>query len=329
MPDFLPPKTQLFHPAGRDIGAFPSGPRAPVAVDAAQATAWPRCDWLLSASESADWIAYAPCSNPASLQIIQSDLLSDAASLWSGKHTVILTAVSPLPHALENILQPLWVPFVHRMSAWELLVLPREFLANAGKLPLSDLVLQNNPVLKAARRGLAQEHLPGLTASQPSLNEKQLRLAIRKALKESNTSAQSCTCLEAGLLLLHDFDDTCHSLVQSLEGRGALHSADYWHGIMHRREPDAANASWWFRKVKDHPVLTQLGANLHNWLEEFQVPPEVLRCTDHLTGNRRVFDPIRLTNLANSAFDDRSGFAAQTAQILQYWEAISLLAFGD
>jgi hypothetical protein len=98
---------------------------------------------------------------------------------------------------------------------------------------------------------------------------------------------------------------------------------------MHRREPDAANASWWFRKVQNHPSLKILGVNLRTWLEELHVPPEILSCADNFTGHRWAFDPIRLTNLANSALDDRSGFAAQTAQILQYWEAVSLLTFGD
>lgn len=329
MSDFLPQKTQVFYPAGCDIGTFQSGPRPPIAVDALSANAWPRCDWLLSASDSADWIAYAPCGNPTSLQIIQSELLPKIAAVWSGQHTVILNAVSPLPEALENTLQPLLVPFVYRTSAWELLVLPREFLANAGKLPLSDLVLQNNPILKSARRGLATQHLPALTASQPSLDENAFSRAIRRLFQNFRTLSAHRSCLEAGLLLLHDFDDSCHSLVQSLEGRGALQSADYWHGIMHRREPDAANASWWFRKAQNHPSLKILGVNLRTWLEELHVPPEILSCADNFTGHRWAFDPIRLTNLANSALDDRSGFAAQTAQILQYWEAVSLLTFGD
>ena len=56
------------------------------------------------------------------------------------------------------------------------------------------------------------------------------------------------TALRAGLLIWHDFLDEGHGLAQNLEGvppgRG-----DHWHAIMHRREPDYANAKYWFRRI--------------------------------------------------------------------------------
>jgi hypothetical protein len=60
-------------------------------------------------------------------------------------------------------------------------------------------------------------------------------------------------CL-AGLWLLHDFLDESHRLSQDID----TPAGSYWHGIMHRREPDAGNAKYWFRRVGDHPVLRLL-----------------------------------------------------------------------
>ena len=56
-------------------------------------------------------------------------------------------------------------------------------------------------------------------------------------------------CL-AGLWLLHDFLDESHRISQGLHGR----EGSYWHGMMHRREGDYANAKYWFRRVGAHPI---------------------------------------------------------------------------
>jgi hypothetical protein len=61
-------------------------------------------------------------------------------------------------------------------------------------------------------------------------------------------------CCLAGLWLLHDFLDESHTISQDIAGA----EGSYWHGIMHRREPDAANAAYWFRRVGLHPVVSLL-----------------------------------------------------------------------
>lgn len=64
--------------------------------------------------------------------------------------------------------------------------------------------------------------------------------------------------LKAGLLLWYDALDEGHEYCQSVEGKGKNRAADYWHAIMHRREPDYGNAKYWFRRVGYHPVFDSL-----------------------------------------------------------------------
>ena len=59
--------------------------------------------------------------------------------------------------------------------------------------------------------------------------------------------AEAC---RSGLWLYHDYLDTSHTISQSI----STPTGSYWHGIMHRREPDFSNAKYWFRRVGRHPV---------------------------------------------------------------------------
>src|SRR5262249_17861194 len=60
-------------------------------------------------------------------------------------------------------------------------------------------------------------------------------------------------CL-AGVWLYYDFLDESHTISQGIEPT----TGSYWHGIMHRREPDPSNAAYWFRCVGDHPIFETL-----------------------------------------------------------------------
>ena len=60
--------------------------------------------------------------------------------------------------------------------------------------------------------------------------------------------------LQSGLLLWNDALDASHTVSQDIESK----TGSYWHGIMHRREPDYSNAKYWFGRVRVHPIFPKL-----------------------------------------------------------------------
>jgi hypothetical protein len=62
------------------------------------------------------------------------------------------------------------------------------------------------------------------------------------------------TALSAGVWQMNGFLDQSHELAQSVEGKGKNRAGDYWHAIMHRREPDYSNAKYWLRRVGQHGI---------------------------------------------------------------------------
>jgi hypothetical protein len=66
-----------------------------------------------------------------------------------------------------------------------------------------------------------------------------------------HNAARACL---AGLWLYHDFLDESHAISQDI----ATADGSFWHAIMHRREPDAWNSKYWWRRVGNHPVFAQL-----------------------------------------------------------------------
>jgi hypothetical protein len=61
----------------------------------------------------------------------------------------------------------------------------------------------------------------------------------------------------AGLWLAHGCLDESHAISQGIE----TPTGSYWHGIMHRLEPDFSNSKYWFRRVGRHPIFPALYAD--------------------------------------------------------------------
>jgi hypothetical protein len=83
--------------------------------------------------------------------------------------------------------------------------------------------------------------------------EAQVRLRNQKASKLFVDAYAPKEAL-AGLWLYFSCWNECHEIAQSLETPEAY----FWHAILHRQEPDAGNASYWFRRVGSHAIFPDL-----------------------------------------------------------------------
>jgi hypothetical protein len=58
----------------------------------------------------------------------------------------------------------------------------------------------------------------------------------------------------AGLLLRLGHWEQAHTVAQDI----STAEGSYWHGIVHRIEPDSGNSGYWFRRVGTHPIFPEL-----------------------------------------------------------------------
>ena len=106
-----------------------------------------------------------------------------------------------------------------------------------------------------------ESRLPRLGLTQGTPSQSRLIREIQstpldKILGSAIQNRSMAEAVKAGLCVGLDAWEEAHAIVQDLD----TIEGSYWHGIVHRREPDAGNAKYWFRRVGPHPVLEQLGS---------------------------------------------------------------------
>ncbi|HBY64788.1 MAG TPA: hypothetical protein DEH78_33635 [Solibacterales bacterium] len=80
------------------------------------------------------------------------------------------------------------------------------------------------------------------------------RLLAAASAAELFPAARAPQAALAGLWLYFSCLDESHSLSQDIPSP----EGSFWHGIMHRQEPDPGNAGYWFRRVGAHAVFPAL-----------------------------------------------------------------------
>ena len=97
------------------------------------------------------------------------------------------------------------------------------------------------------------ERLMPLTSKSCSSEEARTVLTMKNPVSIFPAAAHPEAAL-SGLWLYFSCFDESHSISQDLE----TPEGSYWHGILHRQEPDAGNAAYWFRRVGSHPTFEPL-----------------------------------------------------------------------
>jgi hypothetical protein len=126
-------------------------------------------------------------------------------------------------------------------------------------------------------------------------------------------SEASRRCLRSLVWLWNDHLEEAHVEVQDLRGADAA----FVHGIMHRREPDASNARYWFHRVGAHPVFDALPAVV------VPVLGSVTTLGRHLIRWGR-WDPMAFIDAVSAAQGEVGSADATVLRELQRWEMLTL-----
>lgn len=152
----------------------------------------------------------------------------------------------------------------------------------------------------AAARLLVGDRLnvlgPGTPNSDARHDLEQLTVDLLLGGRAPGDTQMAQACL-AGLWLLHDYLDRSHTISQ------AIHTASgsFWHGIMHRREPDYDNAKYWFRRVGDHAVFDPLCQAARQLAAAADLAPEA-----QFLATQTRWDPFRFVDLVEAVEHGRS-----------------------
>jgi hypothetical protein len=152
------------------------------------------------------------------------------------------------------------------------------------------------------------------------LREHTQNLPLRKLLT-TISSPTDLLALQAGLWQMHDFLDESHACSQQIEGEGIDRNGDYWHAIMHRREPDFENSKYWFRRVGQHPIFKQLPEIAQQALSDY---PEAATWCDRLCRHGQ-WDAFAFVDLCQAAHRTEESPLANAARRIQWAEMLLLL----
>jgi hypothetical protein len=98
----------------------------------------------------------------------------------------------------------------------------------------------------------------------------------------------------AGLLLWNDDLHASHDICQGIE----THTGSLWHAVMHRREGDASNSMYWWRKTGAHPAFDDIFTEAMSALEN-ETSPEA-RAFQEKLHRAGAWNPVEFVRLCDA-----------------------------
>ena len=129
--------------------------------------------------------------------------------------------------------------------------------------------------------------------------------------------------IKSGLLLWNDALDESHTISQGL----ADQTGSYWHGIMHRREPDYPNSKYWFGRVGSHPIFPALRERSLELYNETVNPSDALTEIGEAITAQENWDSYQFVDWCQAAEGDSDSDVIGFLQQVQAEEIKLLLAY--
>jgi hypothetical protein len=168
------------------------------------------------------------------------------------------------------------------------------------------------PPLRGPESNWLREHLASITPEQ-----------LRRAPNLKPMTNVDEIAVRAALFQWHDFLDESHELSQSIEGQGEHQLGDYWHAIMHRREPDYSNAKYWFRRLGNQPTYRDLRLHADTVLSECRAPQAAVWRDRLQSGDK--WNPMVFVDLCEGCATDETSELAIAARRIQFAEMCLLM----
>jgi len=181
-----------------------------------------------------------------------------------------------------------------------------------------------NEVIEKLEAGNPLPALVATNAWSDELNEELLATSLDDLFQGQTVKDEVFGgALKSGLLIWNDAINDSHDISQGLSNN----TGSYWHGIMHRREPDYSNAKYWFGRVGTHSIFPDLRERAIAIAKEQSNPSDKLNQIAQVIEKAEHWDPYQFIDWCEAAENNTNSDVTRLLQQVQVAEIKLLLAY--